>query len=376
MKIVRTDRELETPHIDATLRAAGHDLVLLPDGIPEDALIEAVRDADLILMCYTPITARVIAAAPRLKGIVKYGVGIDAIDIPAARARGIHVVNVPEYAEETVAEGAFALMLALAKKLMPLHRQMQTEGWAWPEARWLASDIAGKTVGIVGVGRIGRSLARMAGAGFRARVLGYDPYVPAEDMQAAGIEKRDRLPDLLAESDIVTLHAVLTPETRHLIGRAELAAMKPTALLINTARGALVDEAALLEALEAGAIAGAGLDVFAHEPLAREGHALVQTRIDESLSPDAPAPEPGPRRTGRGVDHRGPGSSPGHQSKSRSTQVGISRLYAMENVILTPHLTFYTAEAMRRLEEETLERCFEILEGREVLVKSGDPRLR
>jgi phosphoglycerate dehydrogenase-like enzyme len=94
MKIIRTDLELETPHVDATLRAAGHTLVLLPDGIPEDTLITHVRDADLLLMCYTPITARVIAAAPRLKGIVKYGVGIDAIDIPAARARGIAVVNI------------------------------------------------------------------------------------------------------------------------------------------------------------------------------------------------------------------------------------------------------------------------------------------
>jgi len=211
MKIIRTDREIETPHVDASLRAAGHELVLLPDGVSEAALSEAVRDADLLLMCYTPVTARVIAAAERLKGIVKYGVGIDAIDIPAARACGIHVVNVSEYAEETVAEGAFALMIALAKKLVPLQLQMQHEGWAWPEARWLASDIAGKTVGIVGMGRIGRSMARMAGAGFRARVLGYDPYVSAEEMQAAGIEKRERLTDLLAESDFVTLHAVLTP---------------------------------------------------------------------------------------------------------------------------------------------------------------------
>jgi D-3-phosphoglycerate dehydrogenase len=278
-------------------------------------------------MCYTPVTARVIGAAERLKGIVKYGVGIDAIDIPAARARGIPVVNVPEYAEQTVAEGAFALMIALAKKLLPLQRQMQGEGWAWPEPRWLASDIAGKTVGIVGTGRIGRSLARMAGAGFRARVLGYDPQVSPEEMQAAGIEKRERLRDLLAESDFVSLHAVLTPETQGLIGAAELAAMKPTACLINTARGALVDEAALLDALQAGRIAGAGLDVFAAEPLALTGHPL-------------------------------------------------SRLYEMENVLLTPHLTFYTAEAMHRLEAETLERCFEILDGREVLVKSGDPRLR
>jgi D-3-phosphoglycerate dehydrogenase len=327
LKIIRTDRELQTPHIDARLRDAGHDLVLLPDGISEDALIEAVRDADLLLMCYTPLTARVIAAATRLKGIVKYGVGIDAIDIRACKARGIAVVNIPEYAEETVAEGAFALMIALAKKLVPLQRQMQRHGWAWPEARWLGSDIAEKTVGLVGLGRIGRSMARMAGAGFRARVLGYDPHVAADEMQAAGVEKRTNLREMLAESDFVSIHCVLNPNTHHLIGPAEIAAMKPTAHLINTARGAIVDEAALLDALERGAIAGAGLDVFAREPLAREGHPL-------------------------------------------------SRLFEMDNVLLSPHLTFYTAEAMRRLEVETLERCFEILEGREVVVKSGDPRLR
>jgi D-3-phosphoglycerate dehydrogenase len=327
MKIIRIDRELEAPHIDTTLRAAGHELILLPDGIAEDDLIAQVRDTDLLLMCYTPITARVIAAAARLKGIVKYGVGIDAIDIPAARSRGIAVVNIPEYAEETVAEGAFALMIALARKLIPLHRRMQSDGWAWPEARWLASDIAGKTVGLVGAGKIGRAMARMAGAGFRARVLGYDPHVSTKQMQAAGIEKYTDLHAMLAASDFVSVHCVLNPETRHLIGRAELAAMKPTALLVNVSRGAIIDEDALLAALENATIAGAGLDVFSREPLTRTGHPL-------------------------------------------------SRLFEMPNVLLTPHLTFYTAEAMRRLEDETLERCFEILEGRKVLVKSEDPRLR
>ena len=121
-KAVRTDRELECPRIDAGLRAANVDLVVLPDGVGEDALIEAVRDADLLLMCYQPVTARVIGAAPKLKGIVKYGVGIDAIDIEAARARNIPVVNIPEYAEETVAEGAFAMMIALAKSLVSISR--------------------------------------------------------------------------------------------------------------------------------------------------------------------------------------------------------------------------------------------------------------
>ncbi|OYX41995.1 MAG: hydroxyacid dehydrogenase [Rhodobacterales bacterium 32-67-9] len=325
MKIIRTDRELETPHLDAELRKRG-DLVLLPDGVSEAHLAEEVAKADLLLMCYTPITATVIAAARRLKGIVKYGVGIDAIDIPAAIARGIPVVNIPEYAEETVAEGAFTLMIALLKRLVPLDWQMRAAGWAWPEPRWIGQDVAGKTVGIVGLGRIGRSFARMTGQGFRARVIACDPGVSAEDMAALGVEKV-ALPELLARSDVVSLHCTLNATTRHIIGAAELAKMKPTAFLINSSRGALVDEAALVAALTGGRIAGAGLDVFSSEPLSLSGHLM-------------------------------------------------SPLYALANVLMLPHLTFYTAEAMARLERETLERCDEALAGRPLLVKSRDPRLR
>jgi D-3-phosphoglycerate dehydrogenase / 2-oxoglutarate reductase len=325
-KAVRTDRELECPAIDAGLRALGCDLVLLPDGICEDELIAAVRDCDLLLMCYTPITARVIAAADKLKGIVKYGVGIDAIDIPAAIARGIPVANVPEYAEETVAEGAFALMIALAKKLKPIGREMTERGWAWPTPPWMSIDLAGRTLGLVGTGKIGRSMARMAN-GFRMRVIGYDPHVDAEAMRAAGIEKMDDLRVLLRDSDVVSIHAVLNDDTRGLIGGLELSLMKPTAFLINVSRGAIVDEDALVLALREKIIAGAALDVYSQEPLAQSAHPL-------------------------------------------------SALYGMDNVILFPHLTFYTEEAMRRLTEDTLARCREILEGRPVLIKSHDPRLR
>ncbi|MEA2879968.1 MAG: D-3-phosphoglycerate dehydrogenase / 2-oxoglutarate reductase [Hyphomicrobiales bacterium] len=325
-KAVRTDRELECPDIDAGLRAAGCELVLLPEGIGENELIAAVHDADLLLMCYTPITARVIAAADKLKGIVKYGVGIDAIDIAAAMARGIPVVNVPEYAEETVAEGAFALMIALAKKLMPIGREMVAKGWAWPTPQWMGLDLAGRTLGLIGTGKIGRSMARMA-AGFRMRVVGFDPHVSAETMRAGGIEKIAGLHALLAASDVVSIHAVLNDETRHLIGGLELGLMKPSAFLINVSRGAIVDEAALVLALREKVIAGAALDVYSREPVAHSGHPM-------------------------------------------------SALYGQDNVILFPHLTFYTAEAMARLTEDTLARSREILEGRPVLVKSNDPRLR
>jgi len=325
-KAVRTDRELECQEIDAGLRERQVELVTLPDGTSEDVLIEAVRDADLLLMCYAPITARVIAAAAKLKGIVKYGVGIDAIDIPAAIARGLPVVNVPEYAEETVAEGAFALMIALAKKLMPIGREMAERGWAWPTLQWRGLDLAGRTLGIVGVGRIGRSMARMA-SGFRMRVIGYSPHTPDEVFRSAGVERCADLRTLMEASDVVSIHAVLNAETRNLISARELGWMKPTAFLINVARGAIVDEAALVAALLEKRIAGAALDVYSQEPVTHAGHPM-------------------------------------------------SALYGQDNVILFPHLTFYTEEAMARLTEDTLARCFEILEDRPVLIKSLDPRLR
>lgn len=327
MKAVRTDSELECPGIDAGLRARGVELLTLPDGIAEADLMREVADADLLLMCYTPVTARVIEAAPRLKGIVKYGVGIDAIDIPAAVRRGIPVVNVPEYAEETVAEGAFALMIALARRLPEITAAVQRDGWIWPEQRWLGRDIAGATLGLVGCGRIGRSMARMAGQGFRARVLGFDPNVDGAALRQAGIEKMDDLHAMLRACDFVSVHCVLNDETRGLIGAAELACLKPSAILVNVSRGALVDEATLVEAIVSGRLGGAGLDVYSLEPLKKSGHPL-------------------------------------------------SPLFGRDNVILFPHLTFFTAEAMRRLEEDALARCFEILDGRPVTVRSRDPRLR
>ncbi len=327
MKVVRTDRELRCPRIDAGLLARGVRLVTLPGSVTEEELTREVNDADLLLMCYTPITSRVLSEAKRLKGIVKYGVGIDAIDIASAMRRGIPVVNVPDYAEATVAEGAFALMISLAKRLPAISAAVQRDGWIWPEARWLGQDLAGKTLALVGAGRIGRRMARMASAGFGMRVLAYDPHVEAAPMLEEGIEKAGNLPIMLAEADFVSIHCVLNETTRHLIGAAEIAKLKPSVILINVSRGALIDEAALARAVLEGRIAGAGLDVYGQEPLAREGHPL-------------------------------------------------SALYGRDNVILFPHLTFYTREAMQRLEEETLLRCVEILEGRPVLVRSNDPRLR
>jgi D-3-phosphoglycerate dehydrogenase len=324
-KAVRTDRELEMRWLDAQLRERGADLIVLPDGTPEERLAQEVADADLLLMCYAPITARVIGAAKKLRAIIKYGVGVDAIDIEAARARGIPVVNVPAYAEETVAEGAFALLMALFKRVKPIQAAMMKDGWVWPQPPWLARDLSGKTLGLVGLGRIGRSMARMAGA-FRMPVLAFDPHVDAAAVPP-GVELVPTLAAMLPRCDAVSIHCVLNHETRGLIGAAELAAMKQDAVLINVSRGEIVDEAALVAALASGALGGAALDVYGREPLAREGHPM-------------------------------------------------SVLYAMDNVLLWPHLTFYTHEAMMRLGQETLERCLEALAGKPLTVRSRDPRLR
>lgn len=323
MKIVRTDAEIYLPTLDDRLRAEGHDLVLLPDGATEEDICTAVADADILLMCYAPITRRVIEAAPRLRGIVKYGVGIDAINLAAARDQGVTVVNIPEYGERTVAEGAFLLLLALRRKLTPLLKQMDSEGWTWPEERWMGNDIAGMSLGVVGFGRIGQAMAQMAGAGFGARVSAYDPHQTQLAFEAAGVERADALEDLLAKCDAISLHTVLNDQTRHLIGVEELSRMKEGALLINVSRGELIDEAAMIQSLDLGHLGGAGLDVYAKEPLSRD-HALF----------DRP------------------------------------------NVILLPHLTFWTKEAMTRLEDDAYARINELLDGRAVAVRSSDPRLQ
>lgn len=322
-KVVRTDAELQMPRTDAALQAWGGALHLLPDTTPEATLARAVADADLLLMCYARITRRVIEGATRLKAIVKYGVGIDAIDLDAARERAIPVVNVPAYAEQTVAEAAFLLLLALAKRIKPLQREMQQRGWAWPEPRWLAHDLAGKTLGLVGCGRIGSRMARMAGA-FGMTVLAVDPALAAAP---SGVTLLASLEPMLARCDAVSIHCTLNPGTQQLLGAPQFEAMKRGAWLVNVSRGEICDEAALLAALRSGQLGGAGLDVYGHEPLALQGHPL-------------------------------------------------SALFGMDQVILWPHLAFYTHEAMQRLEDETLERCREALLGLPLTVHSTDPRLR
>jgi D-3-phosphoglycerate dehydrogenase len=231
----------------------------------EAELAAAAADADVILASHLEtISARVMASAPRLRLIIVPFIGTDKIDVGAATELGILVANSPTPENFTaVAEAAIGLALMLLKRVKHNEAKLRRGEWA---ARGDRGDfLFGKTVGIVGLGRIGSRVARRL-AGWEVRLLAADPYVAAADAAALGVRLVD-LDTLLAESDLVTLHCALTPETRGLIGEKALRHMKATALLINTARGELVDEEAVCIALHAGRIAGAAVDAFAREPL-------------------------------------------------------------------------------------------------------------
>lgn len=239
----------------------------------EEDYLRHCREADALLVQYGDISGRVIERLPRLRVLVRYGVGVDGIDLEAATARGIPVVNGPDYGTDEVANHAVGLLLALARKLARLDRQTRAGRWNVFEVGPI-TRLIGRTVGLVGCGRIGRAVARKL-AGFDVRLLACDPYITAFP---PGVEpvSRERL---LAESDYLTLHCPLTAETRHIIDRAALARMKPTAVLINTARGGLVDAVALIEALETRRLAGAGLDVLEQEPIDPRSPLLTMEQV-------------------------------------------------------------------------------------------------
>jgi phosphoglycerate dehydrogenase-like enzyme len=244
-----------------TLRAAGCRVTVAdPFGpLDEEVLAVALHGHDAVLASSDAYTAGLFARpeVAQLKVVSRWGVGLDCVDLAAATRAGVVVCNTPGLLDEAVADYAWALLLAVARRVDAGQDLLRRGEWA---VAW-GHEIHGKTLGIVGCGRIGRAVARRA-AGFGMRVLGHDPQVTAAD----GIELVP-LDRLLATSDFVTLHAALTPANRGLIGGRELALMKPSAYLVNTARGALVDEGALIAALESRGIAGAALDAFAVEPL-------------------------------------------------------------------------------------------------------------
>lgn len=245
------------------LREAGCEIIPNPTGatLTEDALCGLAGDADAIIAGMELITARVLDAAPRLKIVARRGVGYETVDLDAATRRGVPVTITAGALTDAVADHTIALLLAVARRIPSLDRGVKAGGWDRPPT----VDVHGKTLGILGFGAIGRAVARRA-AGFGMRLLACDILPDVAVAASLGVTLTD-LDTLLVESDFVTIHVPLTPATRGMIDEAALRRMKPAAYLINTSRGAVLDETALLAALREGRLAGAGLDVFRDEPV-------------------------------------------------------------------------------------------------------------
>jgi D-3-phosphoglycerate dehydrogenase len=262
----------------------------------------------LIASAVIPLNAQLLDRLPGLKVIGRLGTGVDNVDLAAATARGISVVNTPDAPTQSTAEHAVALMYALAKGLAYQDRQLRRGLWQARHER-VGRELQGLAVGLVGVGRIGQRVAQLL-APLQPRLLAYDPYIGNQSPGGLAVALIESLEALLPEVDILSLHLPLNAETVRIIDRRALSLMKPTAWLINTARGGLVDETALAEALESGVIAGAGLDVFDPEP-----------------------------------------PQPGHP------------LFALDNVIITPHRAFYTQEGLRKLSASVVDQVLAALRG-------------
>ncbi len=297
--------------------AAGVDVVDLPAFDLMQSL-DVLRDADALTVGLHVVTAEVMNEMPKCRIICRVGTGVDAIDVPAATERGIWVTNVPDYSIDEVSSHAIALTLALARRLFQ-HRDATRNG----DWRYMADTpirrLAGQTLGVLGLGRIGSASARK-GRGLGLNVIAYDPFIADEAFAAAGATKVD-FETLLRESDYLTLHVPLTASTRHIIDAAALDRMRPTAFLVNTARGEVVDVDALIAAVQAEQIAGAAIDVLPVEP----------------APPDHP-------------------------------------IFAEERIIVTPHIAWASAEAGQDVRIRGAEDVVRVLQGHDPLYALNDIR--
>jgi D-3-phosphoglycerate dehydrogenase/microcystin synthetase protein McyI len=278
-----------------------------------ETLLRAIKGVHGLIARGTKVTAEILAQADVLEVVATPSAGYDHIDIDACSERGIPVVNNTGLNAVSVAEHTIGLMVGLAKAIPLTHQLLRTNGWqtripySWEQ---IGFELDGRTIGIVGVGNVGSRLAQRVRAAFNMTVLGYDPYVSREKMQECGATKVDRLDDMLPQVDFLSIHAPHTKETFHIISTPQLAKMKRTAYLMNCARGPLVDEQALVEALHNKVIAGAALDVFEPEP-----------------------------------------------------SLANNPLYQMSNVIVTPHLAGVTAQATKRMAIGAAEQTLQVLQG-------------
>jgi D-3-phosphoglycerate dehydrogenase len=292
------------------LKKRGVRVVFLPAGAKEADLMRVAPEADaFITRGAIRVTREIMAASPRLKAVGVHGIGCDHIDLSAAKELGKIIVNTPDALTVTVSELTLGLMLSMTRRVAAADKATRTGGWARKYGDLIGTELMGKTVGVIGMGRIGAAVARRLKA-FDVRLLYWNRTRYPSLEEEIGMEWVE-LPQLLARSDIVSLHVPGTPETRRLIGATQLKSMKRGAMLVNMARGAVVDEAALIEALRNGQLAGAALDVFEQEP----------------IKPDNP-------------------------------------LLTMDNVTLTPHLGACALEAMQRMATQVAEGVLDVLEGK------------
>jgi D-3-phosphoglycerate dehydrogenase len=275
----------------------------------DEEIIRLAKDANVLLTRDTNITRHIIENLSRLQGAIRYGIGYDAIDVDAATTNGVLVINVPDYCYHEVSNHAVGMLLMCARKLMFQNNLLHKESWqAASKLLFPMGSVTGQTMGIIGCGNIGRMVSHKAQA-FGLRVIGYDPHVDPKLTKAAGITLKS-LPEVLKESDYITCHPLLWHETYHIVGEKEFRQMKPTAYIINTSRGPVVDQSALVKALKERWIAGAALDVLETEP----------------------------------IDRNDP-------------------LMKMDNVILTPHSAYYSDEADVRLRTSVAQESARIAHG-------------
>lgn len=288
--------------------AKRHEVLVAPD-TRRETLLRLIADADAVVTRLTPVDREMIERGKRLKAICKHGVGVDNIDTAFAASRGIAIVTTGDANSSAVAEHAMFAIGALHKRMVPLDRAVRAGAWGLRDCSG-AEDVRGKVLGIVGLGRIGGCLARMAGAGFGMEVWAYGPRLDEATAAMHGCRAAPDLEDLLRRTDVISLHVPLTDETRHLIDARRLSLLRKGAYLVNFARGEVVDETALYEALRDGHLAGAALDAFETEP------------------PDITRP-----------------------------------LYQLDNVLLSPHCAALTEDARRSMSLRIAEALGMILDG-------------
>ncbi len=254
------------------LAAFNPEFIVVPKSASQEERAKALLQADALMIREAPLPLEYIALLDKCQAIVRYGVGVDNVDLAAAKEKGIYVANVPDYGSEDVAEHALALLLAATRRITSRNTQVHAGEWNIGQAEPMYR-LSGKVLGIVGFGRIARCLAAKAsGIGF-SRMLVCDPLLNDADAMAAGVEKVT-LEQLCQQADLISLHVPLSEKTRHLIGAEQLALMKPTTIVVNTSRGGLIDESALYQALIENRLFAAGLDVFEQEPV-RQDHPLL-----------------------------------------------------------------------------------------------------